>query len=124
MSDVHNTEHAQWRIALQGEHCPATSLLRKEAPFALRFLLDSAVSPYTGALAVPAAALPGSFGPDLGTAGTPCSEWSSGASTASIASHAKTCGRLGAIDMQDTPACRTVPGQQPITAALGTAGKV
>lgn len=34
----------------------------------------------------------------------------------------RTCGRAGDIDMHDTPACRTAPGQQPITAALDTAG--
>jgi len=86
-----------------------------------RFLLESAVSPYTGALNMPAAQS-GSFGAGLG-ADTPCSEWSSGASTASIASHMRTCSHTGGIDMHDTPACKTVPGQQPITATLDTAGK-
>lgn len=87
-----------------------------------RFMLGSMVSPHTGALTVPAAQ-PGSFGGRLGANDTPCSEWSSGASTASIASHLRTCARAGDIDMRDTPACRTAPGQQFIAAPLDTAGR-
>ena len=86
-----------------------------------RFLLGSMVSPHTGALNMPAAHL-GSFGAGPG-ADTPCSEWSSGASTASIASHMRTCARAGDIDMRDTPACKAAPCQQPLGAPLDTAGR-
>lgn len=70
------------------------------------------------------AALPGSFGARPAV-DTPCSEWSSGASTASIASAVRSCGRTGGmdIDMRDTPACKTAPGQQPLTTLPGTAGE-
>ena len=84
--------------------------------------MSSMVSPHTGALNVPAAR-PGSFEATPGANDTPCSAWSSGASTASIASHMRTCARAGDIDMHDTPACETVPGQQPVTAPLGTASE-
>lgn len=84
--------------------------------------MSSVASPHTGALTMPAADL-GSFRATPRANDTPCSEWSSGASTASIASHMRTCARTGEIDMHDTPAHKTAPRQQPFAAPLDTVGK-